>query len=598
MNESMMTRVVKPGDERPPTGIAASAVWQFVALAAIVVAAYWPSFSVPFYLDDYHNIVENPRLHDVTNWQAIWEFAPQRFIGSLTLAFNYAVHGPEVWGFHLLNALIHLMAGFALWALLAAMVRSPAVDRGARSWLLWLPLIGAAIFLLHPLQTQAVTYIVQRYASLAAMFYLASLAAYAWGRLHGSRPLLLAALILAALAVFTKQNAVTVFPALLLTELLFFRSLDRRGVALLVAAAAGASAILLWLTNFEAIDGMLRETSDISRSSYFATQVGVLWRYVLLFVLPTEQRLEYDIALATDPFSPAVMVAAGAHLAVLTGALLLWRRVPLVAFGILFFYLAHLVESSVFPISDLAFEHRTYLPNAGLAILAALGLLWLTAHGNRNLVIAAGAALMLSVLGWLTFERNRLWQDQIAFLQADARLSPEKERAWTSLGKELMRRERFEEALDALGKALNLGRTEDGLEVSVPTLLNAVYALHYTGQHRKGFRLAGVIPVKELSPLDLSRLLEVRGMALAQLRRPKLARRELDRAFQAYPNPNTLAWIAYVDLIENQPDAAAERAAEVLASVPDHPLARDILDQAEALRDAQAETPPRQGVSE
>ena len=98
--------------------------------------------------------------------------------------------------------------------------------------------------------------------------------------------------------------------------------------------------------------------------------------------------------------------------------------------------------------------------------------------------------------------------------------------------------------------------------------------------------------------MDLSRLLEVRGMALAQLRRPKLARRELDRAFQAYPNPNTLAWIAYVDLIENQPDAAAERATRVLESVPDHPLARDILDQAEALRDAQAETSTRQGASE
>jgi hypothetical protein len=242
MNEATTTKAARPGNERQPSATVTGAVWQFIALAVIVAAAYWPSFSVPFYLDDYHNIVENPRLHDVTNWQAIWEFAPQRFIGSLTLAFNYALHGPAVWGYHLGNALFHLIAGFALWALLAAIVRSPAVDKGASPWLLWLPLIGAAIFLLHPLQTQAVTYIVQRYASLVAMFYLASLAAYAWGRLHGSRTLLLAALVLATLAVFTKQNAVTVFPALLLTELLFFRSLDRRGVALLVAATAGACA--------------------------------------------------------------------------------------------------------------------------------------------------------------------------------------------------------------------------------------------------------------------------------------------------------------------------------------------------------------------
>jgi tetratricopeptide (TPR) repeat protein len=313
-------------------------------------------------------------------------------------------------------------------------------------------------------------------------------------------------------------------------------------------------------------------------------------------VLPTDQRLEYDIALVSDPFSPAVILAAGAHLVMLAGALLLWRRAPLVAFGILFFYLAHLVESSVFPITDLAFEHRTYLPNAGLATLAALGLLWLTAFANRDLATAAGAAVVLAALGWLTFERNRLWQDPIAFLQEDARLSPENERAWTSLGKELMRRQRFEEALQALGNALNLGRTEDGLEVGLPTLLNAVYALHYTGQHRKGFQLATLIPLDELSPLELSGLREVRGMAMAQLRRPKLARRELNRALEAYPNPSALAWIAYVDLLENQPDAAAERAAKVLKSLPNHPLARDILARAEALRNERAETPPMQGA--
>jgi hypothetical protein len=552
-----------------------------LALAALTVAVYWPTLTVPFYLDDFPGIVENPRLHDVTDLQAIWQFAPQRFVGSLSFAANYALHGNEVLGYHVANLAIHLLAGLALFALSSALVRSPVVDAESRPWVRWVPLVATALFLLHPLQTQAVTYVVQRYASLAAMFYLGALAAYAWARLRRWHWLLIVALLFAALALFTKQNAATVIGAAVLVELLFFRRLGRGGVVLVAAATIGLAAGGLWLLGLEQVDVLTRETRDISRTEYFATQTGVLWRYVALFLLPLQQRLEYDIALVTAPLPAWVFVAAGAHLAAILAGFLAWRRAPLVAFGILFFYLAHLVESSVLPITDLAFEHRTYLPNAGLATLVAAVFAWLVFRAEKRTTVLSILVLALAVGAWLTFERNRLWGDVIGFLQQETALSPNKERAWTSLGKELLRRQRYEEALKALGQALNLSRTGDGLEVQVPTLLNTVFALHYTGQHQKGFEIASLIPLKELSPLDKGRLYEVRGMALAQLKATVLARRELERARRHYPMLTTVAWLSYVDLLEQKWEAAAERATAVLAEMPDHPVASDV--QAKAI---------------
>jgi tetratricopeptide (TPR) repeat protein len=427
-----------------------------------------------------------------------------------------------------------------------------------------------------------VTYIVQRYASLAAFFYLAAMASYAWWRLRGSPWLLALMAITVVLAVLTKQNAATVFLALPLIELLFFRRLAV-GARLVVAAATLALALgVYWLVNQPEFDSLTRETQSISRRDYLATQVGVLWWYVGHFFYPTGQRLEFDFPLVTSFTLPAVLGATVAHLAALTAAFLAWRRAPLVAFGILFWYLAHAIESSILPITDLAFEHRTYLPNAGLVTVIAVGVAWAAA---RHRLATAGLAILtvaaLGTLSWLTWERNRLWQDPVAFLQHDVEQSPQSERAWTSLGKELLRREHFEEALQAFGNALNLARTDEGLEVQPATLVNTVIALHHTGQHRKGFEFAKIIPLDTLRNVDRSRLHEVRGMTLARLRQAKPARYELTEALKFHDNPNAAAWLAYVELIDGETEAAAERALAVLARKPDHALALQVLERAD-----------------
>ncbi|WP_435103481.1 hypothetical protein [Arhodomonas sp. AD133] len=567
-------------NEAAPTRLSLAHWAQLAILVLLAAALYLPAMQVPFYFDDFSSIVENFALHDPTDLGAIWNHAPSRFVGSWTLAANYALGGQDVFGYHLVNVLIHIGSGLALWALGAALIRSEAMAGAAGDgWAKWLPLIAALLFVAHPLQTQAVTYIVQRYASLVAMFYLASMAFYAWARVHSSYRWFAACALCAALALFTKQNAATLPVALLLVELVFFQKLSPRMRAVLAAAAALLAIAVYALVNLDSLNqvGITRETMDISRLDYLATQMEVLWRYVGLFFLPVDQRLEYDIALAGGFHQWGTALATVGHLALIAGAFAFWRRLPMAAFGMLFFYIAHAVESSIFPITDLAFEHRTYLPNAGIALAVGSALAWLIGRGRFKVAGWVAVGLAVAAFSGLTVNRNLLWQDRIAFLRADAELSSSSPRAWTSLAKELMRDGKHREALDALGTALNKGRTSYGLEVPGATLVNTVMALHYTGQNRKALHFARKVPVDELTQVERSRFHEARGLALLSLADMGRARKEIEEAVDTYPNVNALAVLAALDLAQDHPDRALKRARRVLEVNPGHPLAKKVL---------------------
>jgi tetratricopeptide (TPR) repeat protein len=556
------------------------------AQAALIVLAvaltYGHTLGVPFYLDDFSSITENLALHDIGDLGQVLGFSPPRAVGFLTLAVNYDLHGDQVAGYHLVNIAIHALAGLAVFALLQGLLRTPAARRSGVEGMQWVPLAVALLFVLHPLQTQAVTYVIQRLASLAALFYLASLACYAWGRL-GRRPILLAgALVFGLLALFTKQNAATLPLAILLVELLFFRRFEGRQRWLLLAGTALLAAAVAGLLQIGPIDRLTRETPDIGRLDYLATQVQVLWQYLGTFLYPVGLRIEYDTPLQQGFGSPVTWLAAAGHLGMILSAFALWSRWPLVAFGILFFYLAHGVESSVIPISDLVFEHRMYLPMLGVAT-ALVAALFRLVQGAVVPRAAAGAALAvcLLTLGGLTVARNALWQDTLALLERDTELSPNSERAWTSYAKELMRRGRMEEALPALAAALNLGRTEDGVEVTSETLVNAILALYYTGQPQKAAMMEGWLPMEQLSPIERSRLNEVKGLWLLRTGQTAEAREHLERASAAFPNPMAEAGLAVADYREGNQASARFRAEGVLAQDPSNPLAREVMAQFE-----------------
>lgn len=571
-----------PANTRSNTGLALSLAhrpWlSLILLALATLTGYWNTLDVPFYFDDFRAIIENPAVHDPTDWGAIWAYSPARFVGGLSFAFNYTLGEAEPAGYHIVNTLIHFLAATALWFFLAGLVRSPVLGgEPAPRWRVWVPLIAALMFVLHPLQTQAVTYIVQRFTSLAALWYLTALAAFTWGRLKSDWRWFLLSAVFTLLAFLTKQNAATLPGALVLIELLFFRRLGGKGRGAVAAATLALFGALPLMIQHPELDGMLRETWEISRVDYLATQLGILWHYIGLIFVPVDQRLEYAVPLVTEPWPALVYIQMAGHVSLIATGFLLWTRAPLVAFGILFYYLAHLIESSIFPITDLAVEHRTYLPNVGAFVATAAALAWFLDKPRLWPAGVVSILAIMSIAGWLTHQRNELWRDPIAFLQEDVRLSPDVERAWTSLGKEQMRRGQFKEALYAFGNALNLSRTEDGLEVRPSTLANTVMALHYTGQHKKAFNMARLLPMDSLEPVEQSRVYEVRGNALLTLNQLDLARQELEKSLSAWSNPNTLAAMAVLEYRQGNSDKAKDLAVRVLNAVPQHPMATNLL---------------------
>jgi len=552
-----------------------------LTLLAAATIAYLPSFTAWFFLDDFRIFLENAALHDAFDPAAVWRFSQARFVVSWTLALNYTLHGEQVFGYHLFNFLIHVGAGMSLWLLARALIRSPALA-DSPDWSRWVPWLALAIFLLHPLQTQAVTYIVQRYTSLMAMFYLASLAAFAWGRLRGSAPLLGAALGLAALAMLSKQTAATLPLAWLLIELTFLRRLSARARGVTLGTAAALALLAAWLVTLPSLDvvGLTRETDRISRPDYLATQMEALWRYLGHFVLIGEQRLEYDLALANGFSSPATWLMASGHLAVLAAGALLWQRQPLVSFGVLFYYLAHAIESSFLPIIDVAFEHRTYLPNAGLSMIAAVALLALATKIPVRRAAAFITIPALVLLTAITWQRNQLWTDPIEFLTHDARLNPGSQRAWTSLGKELMREQRFQEALDAMETALNIAKIEQDGQFRPPTLLNMLFAYHYTGRNEQALEFARQLDTRAFNPKEKAFFLEARGRARLALGRFSSARNDLTKAARINPSIAVVTYLAAAELGVGNRHRAGQLAQQVLDTDPGNQVAREILERA------------------
>ncbi len=557
-----------------------------ILLAAATLLLYGHTLDVPMYLDDISSISDNPAIADAGAWGRIFAFSEMRFVGYLSFALNYQAHGEAVAGYHIVNLLIHIGAGLTLYLLVLALGRTPALRASELGESLPLLALGAALlFLIHPLHTQAVTYIVQRLASLVALFYLLSIYAYVQGRLSlGShRAAWFAACGLAAvLALFTKQNAVTLPAALVLVEFCFFAGEARERRRLLLIAVACLLAVLVTVLllhvtgvfSLEQLDSATRETARLSRADYLASQLIVVWRYLGLFAWPNPLVLDYGLQPLWQLGDWQVVLSGLGHLFVMVGALTLTRRAPLVAFGILFYYLTHSVESGLIPIKDLMFEHRAYLPDAGLsiALLAAL------AAVPRRIVVPI-FLLGLLALSVLTWQRNQLWRDQVAFFNHAIAHAPDQPRNWIYLAKVYHKAGENQQALYFLTEELRANEERYGrLRVDTATLVFWAKLLRVTGQHEMADRVESDLAATA-NPLQRQRVLLHKGNAF-------LESGEYDQAADAYRevlriNPGqTSAAINLGVVALLQEDYAA--AISIFERYPTHPVSKANLPRARA----------------
>ncbi len=454
--------------------------WAVLLLFAVLGALlYSNTLQVPFVFDDEASIRDNTGIR----WTSISPAtlaaatrespAPHRPLAYASFALNYMAHGYRLPGYHLVNIAVHILAGFLLFLLIRGTLALPLfLGRFRRPDLL--ALFAALLWFVNPLQTQSVTYTVQRMNSMASMFYLLAMLLYLHGRRRTEEglpgwPCFVGSLAAGLLACGTKEIAATLPLMILLYEYFFIQDLDRGWLKRALPWIAGLLAVALLLgfiyLGASPVQRVLDsyEFRDYTMTQRLLTQPRVVLDYLGLFALPLPGRLNLDHQVQVsrslvDPAStlPALLALAG----LLAAGLALARRRRLLSFAILWFLGNLAIESSVIAL-ELMFEHRAYLPTMFIP-LALLALAWpLVRQPKIALVLLALLTLLLSAWTW---QRNSVWADPLSLWTDVVKKSPRKVRPHNNLSALHIDRNQVGLALHHAGEALRLDpQNADGL---------------------------------------------------------------------------------------------------------------------------------------
>jgi len=438
-----------------------------VLIVGLGLAVYSGTFSCSFHFDDQVYIVNNPFIRSLHALLSHWTFYPCRLVTFLSIAFNYHCSRLNVFGYHVFNLAVHLGAAFLVWWLTLLTMATPVmkeqkIARHAHLLALW----AGLVFVSHPLQTEAVTYIWQRASCLAALFYLASLCCYVKARLlqeaasagvlaceaqqpaWARRVYYACALTAAVLAMFTKENAVTLPLMALLYEFSFFkfkRGLNRRYlyIFLMTLLIIPVTIVLTRAQQFQAIQKFSEGPQGTSPVSYLLTQCRVVVTYIRLCFLPVCQNLDYDYSVYKSIFEWPVLISFMFLAGIIFWAKRLFGEYRLPAFSVFWFFLALSLESSLFPLKNVIFEHRLYLPLAGYSMFLVASVYYLCGpdgaysafFGKRSVkMMLIVLALIVGVNSILTYQRNRVWKDEITLWNDAVKKSPHKPRAYNNRG--------------------------------------------------------------------------------------------------------------------------------------------------------------------
>ncbi len=438
----------------------AAALLQAAILIAITAAAYAPSLHGSWQYDDQLVIVSNSVVRDAG--EALRRLGTStRSLVQWTFALNHRLGGLAPFGYHVVNLAIHVAAALCLWGWLRSL---PHARRFA-----W---AAALIFAVHPLATQSVAYVAQRYSSMAGLFFFAALWAWSAYRSGGGRMWYAAALLAALAAMLSKEMAVAIPLALMAADFSLHAGHRRntrhfRCVAEYVPLVALLAVVpLLNLFNrgmaVEDFAASLNwaDGTNLTPWSYFVSQLPVLvYVYLRLMLLPIGQSVEHDPVMAGSIADARVLTAAAVLIVLLTASLLAAfgahnPRRRLTGFGGLLFFLGLGATSTLVPNTQLVQEQRTYVSLAGV-VVAACGLLWPLVERRPKLRL--GLVLpIFATLAWATHERCIVWRSPEALWRDAMEKAPHSVRAHNNLGLALADLGRAEEAASHYRRALEL----------------------------------------------------------------------------------------------------------------------------------------------
>ena len=443
-----------------------SARWVVILAGAIIagaaLVAYQGCFTVPFMFDDVDSILQNPTIRHL--WPIGQVLSPPRGRGltvegrpvlNLSLAINYAFGDTKVWGYHAVNLAIHVLAGLTLFGIVRRTLQRPVRRKRIGASALPLALAIALIWTVHPLQTEAVTYVVQRAESLAGLFYLLTLYGFIRGTESAGAGQWFGLSVLAcALGMATKEVMVTA-PLMVLLY-------DRTFVAGNLAEAwrrrwrwyAGLActwAVAGWLAlGASGRGGTAGFGTTVSVWQYALTQCGAISHYLRLSVWP--RHLVFDYGVRVFQNVTEVMPQMLLLVVLVVSTLLGLMYSPRIGFLGVWFFMILAPSSSIMPVaSQTMAEHRMYLPLAAVITLVVLGIHRLI--GRRSMAVFLALAVALGVV---TSRRNEDYRSDLAIWSDTVKKLPRNARAHDNLGHALFRLGRTADAIPEYKEALRL----------------------------------------------------------------------------------------------------------------------------------------------
>lgn len=446
-----------------------------------------------FLFDDFEYVVDNAMIRDLSSLN----LTDTRQIGYMSFGLNYALGGLNPLGYHLANVLIHICNAILAFLLIRLVLNilSGSIDVGPRRLSEPTAFIAAVLFLIHPVETQAVSYVTQRFTSLASLFYLLSVFLYLSARTRleredehqGAYILYGLSLLTVMLAMKTKEIAFTIPFTIAIFEVLLFRAsvYGRRRFYYLVPFAALLAFIPLSILGPEwNLIGRGEGIAETTRQEklydlferplleYLFTQFRVIVTYIRLLLLPLNQKVVYDYKVSQTFFEMRALLALCILFLLAGYAWHSWRKsraaapedMPghrLVSLGIIWFFVTLSVESSVMPIKDIIFEHRVYLPSVGFFAACSVLLLKLgkkiadTANIGFSRAVAGLLAVLVIPLSAATYIRNEIWTDEVRFWDDVVRKEPDKAIGYHNRGNAYAKIGRYDLALPDMDRTIS-----------------------------------------------------------------------------------------------------------------------------------------------
>jgi tetratricopeptide (TPR) repeat protein len=443
------------------------------AIGLLCVGIYFNTLDAPFVFDDLTNIKDNPAIRitqldfDSLRAAGLESRSRSRPVANASFALNYYFGDYDVRGYRIVNVIIHFINGILVYALATIFFRlTQRIPDQAKPVLgeASIPaasLFSALVFTAHPLQTQSVTYVVQRMNSMAVAFYLLALLLYLVGRnrqIPWKRWLLWSVGFASwVLALGSKQIAATLPVIVLLVEWFFHRDLSlawlRRNVRYPLIAA-----VLLALVAYAYLrtPSFGYEARDFTMGERILTQFRVVTHYVslLLFPAPSRLNLVHEFTTSRTLIEPITTLTSLLFLAGLAAlAVVLARARRLLSFCILWFFVNLVIESSFIGL-EIAFEHRLYLPAFGFSLVASYLLFGLLSA--RRAAAVSIAALVVVALAGAAHVRNRVWRDPVTLWADVVAKSPGLARARSNFATALFQRGDVEWAIEQFAEAQRL----------------------------------------------------------------------------------------------------------------------------------------------